>query len=92
MNKYRVLINGKNLLFDVDGDRQKMGFYVTRFVEAETYAQAEQAALNLINQSDKLRGMLNSPADPPVFDVEEIDEVDSLADNKIGFAFYREQQ
>jgi len=92
MNKYRVLINGKNLLFDVDGDRQKMGFYVTRLVEAETYAQAEQAALNLINQSEKLRGVLNSLADPPVFDVEEIDEVDSLADNKIGFAFYREQQ
>jgi hypothetical protein len=90
--KYRILLNGENLLTEVEGSLQCLGFYTTRTVEAATEAEAESLALALIRQDKKLLQIMRNEADdPPTFSVEEIVEVvdESEADN-IGFAFYPE--
>ena len=47
MQKYRVLIHGQNLLTEVDGVRQRLGFYTNVFVEGFTPANAEERAIDI---------------------------------------------
>lgn len=41
MKKYRVFVRGENFLMNVDSVNQMLGFYTTRFVEAEDEQAAE---------------------------------------------------
>ncbi len=41
MSTYRVLIAGDNLLLNFDGQPRKLGFYVSRIVEAQNHGEAE---------------------------------------------------
>lgn len=51
MNKYRVLLNGRNFLLEM-GDRvASHGLYTTRFVEANTPDEAELKAVNSIRNA-----------------------------------------
>ena len=90
--RYRILLNGQNLLAEIEGTLQYLGFYTTRIVEAGTKAEAESLALTLIEQDRKvLQMMRNNSDDPPTFSIEEIVElVDESEAHNPGFAFYRE--
>ena len=89
--KYRVLINGENFLFEVDGKLQKTGFYTTRFVEARNPEEAEEIAIALIKEDPKLSGIvLNEGSDPAMLYAEEIEEVRKL-EQQLGYAFYSEE-
>jgi hypothetical protein len=92
MAKFAVMLVGENFLLDFDGSVQRMGFYVTRYVEADDPHQAELTAVDLIREDPKLKGVpLNSRDDPPRLHVEEIstlDSFDGVTNRRPGFVFF----
>lgn len=89
MPHYRVYLNGVNFWLQVDGKRQRMGFYTTRFVEAANLDDAELAAVDELRAEGKLKP-LNDRGDPARVLVDRIDEV-SIADVpavRPGLAFF----
>ena len=95
MQKYRVVINGKNLLTEVDRIRQRLGFYTTVFVEAFTPADAEVRAIDVLREDAHLRDiMLNMADDPLRFSVDEVQEIESFDGvllPRVGLALYEEK-
>lgn len=90
MSEWRVLLNGSNFLMEFEGRPTKLGWFTTRYVEAEDEHSAEVAAVALIRRDPKLSGVLNAPSDPPLILLDEIEEspfVDAERDDA-GFAFY----
>jgi hypothetical protein len=96
MQRYRVLIHGENILTELDGVRQKVGFYTTVFVEAFMPADAASRAVEAVRGDARLRDIvLNFDNDPLTLSAEEIEEHESLDDvapAKIGFALYSEEK
>ena len=90
--KYKVLVRGDNFWLNLEGENQKLGFYTTRFVEAQNEDEAEEKAIALLRNDPKLRsGVLNEQSDSPVMFAEEIVELNSFDGLKIpgtGFIFY----
>ena len=79
MKKYSVLIHGRNFFIRLDGKIERMGFYTTRYVEAEDAALAEFKAAELIQNDDELnKTVFNTPDNPPVLFAEEITELESF--------------
>ena len=48
MATYRVQLCGRHLQLEIDGARQELGFYTTRFVEATSTEEARERALAAI--------------------------------------------
>jgi len=91
MPKYRVQLDAKNFLIDMEGTLAKHGFITFRFVEAEDPAAAEEAAVEMVRDDRQFReSILNDPSDPPVIDVMEIAEVESFEplENQPGRIWY----
>jgi hypothetical protein len=92
MSKYRVLISGENFLLNFDGQVQKLGFYVTRVVDAQNPNDAELAAVDLVRRDSRLKGnVLNQSDDPPMLYAEEIEEVEESSDGEnvdTGFSWF----
>lgn len=90
--RYRVFLSGQNLLAEVEGSLQCLGFYTTRIVEAANEAEAKSLAIAVIRQDKKLLQMMRNAADdPPTFSVEKIVEfVDESEGRNTGFVFYLE--
>lgn len=76
MYPWRVFIEGRNLLLDVDDEVRKYGLYVTRYVEAADESGAAEAAVAAV-LADLDGAVLNDDADGPRFDVTEIEAVAS---------------
>jgi hypothetical protein len=87
-----VLINGENFLLNYDGQLQKLGFYVSRVVDAQNPDDAELAAVDLVREDSRLKGnILNERDDPPMLYAEEIEEIEeSHAEKNVntGFSWY----
>lgn len=96
MKKFRVFIRGENFLINLDGVEQKLGFYTTRYVEAQDEEAAEYAVMDILRADPKLaKGVLNDKSDPPMMYAEEVDEIDSFEGCPLpgtGFAFYSEAE
>ena len=79
-------------MLNVDGKNQKLGFYTTRFVEAQNEEGAEEMAIAVVRDDPKLRsGVLNEQSDTPVMFAEEIVELESFDSRELprtGFVFY----
>jgi acetolactate synthase regulatory subunit len=94
MLMYQVEINGRNFLLDVEGQVAKHGFFTICFVEAEDPAAAENTAIRIIRETQKLRDLMrNASNDPPVMDVTQIIEVGSfnqIENPEPGFVWYVE--
>jgi len=94
MPEYRVEINGQNFRLDVGGRIAKHGFFTTRFVEATDPATAEDSAVQMIRETQRLRDLVrNSSDDPPVMDVTQIAELESfegIENREPGFVWYVE--
>jgi hypothetical protein len=89
MTWYRVFLNGQNLWLQLDSSPKRLGFYTTRFVEANDAEHAELVAVKLLREEGKLSA-LNDRGDPPRVFVERVEEVE-LADVPAvvpGFTFY----
>jgi hypothetical protein len=79
MRKYQAYINGDNFLMMNQGNKEQMGFYATRWVEALSPKEAEIKAIELImNDQDLIGAIHNKDNDPPKLFVEEIAELDSF--------------
>jgi hypothetical protein len=76
MRGWKVLLNGQNYLFESEGRKRKMGFYTTRFVEAETAEIAKSVAIMAVHELPKLRIVLNDPSDPPRVEAESVEPLD----------------
>jgi hypothetical protein len=88
-----VVLNGQNFLLRVEGEVCRMGFYTTRFVEADDERAAEVAAVDLIRADPKLQVVTNDRSDPPMIYADEVVEVagpDPEYPNA-GYAFYSEE-
>ena len=90
---YRVLVNGQNFLVELDGALQNLGFYATRFVEAENETVAEEKAIELFRSDTYLQGIAkNDHESSPMLFVEEMDEVDGdEMQSATGFSWYTEE-
>jgi hypothetical protein len=95
MNKFKVLVTGKNCLIRMDEEPpRKFGFYTTAFVEAPNAEHAEAVAIELLRSDPKLRNACeNDASDPPVIRAEFIDEIASFDGCKLprtGLALFEE--
>ncbi len=92
MSHWRVKLNGKNFWLRLDADPKRLGFYTTRYVEANNAQEAELAAVQLIRDDPELQGVLNERSDPPMIYAEEIIEVTVLDSKYVnaGYTFYIE--
>lgn len=71
MAKYDLLVRGENFLTNMDGRRQKHGFYVHVFLEAGNAHEAEYAAMDVLRKDRALkRGVLNKKSDPSIMYLE----------------------
>ena len=95
MQKYRVTVHGQNLLTDVEGVRQRLGFYTNVFVEAFTPADAEARAIELVREDAHLHeSALNAEDDPLRFSADEVAEIETFDGVRLprtGLAFYPEE-
>ncbi len=94
MQKYRILVQGRNLLTEIDGVRQKCGFYTTLYLEGFSQNAAESLALETLKHDAQFcRIRLNREDDPEVLTVSESQEIESFGGVKLprrAFAFYFE--
>lgn len=91
MAHYRVLLLGENFLLTVDGTPTRMGFYTTRFVQADNPDGAELLAVDLIRHDKKLKDSVsNERSDPPMIFADEIEVIDEAAVPKSspGYSFF----
>jgi hypothetical protein len=73
---------------DVEGKSTRVGFFATRFVQADNREGAELLAVDSIRSDKWLRGALsNSPTDPPGIFAEEIEVVEGDYDPGLGSGF-----
>jgi hypothetical protein len=91
LNKYSVLVEGENLLMDLQGV-QRYGFFTTRYVKAADGEAASQYAVDLAREELLSSGLLlNERGDNPIFSVSEILQIGTFngvnAPGK-GFTFY----
>lgn len=96
MQKYRIIVHGQNLLTEVEGVRQRLGFYTNVFVEAFTRPDAESRAIELVREDAHLKDiLLNAEADPISLSVDEICEIESFDGARLprmGFTLYPEEK
>ena len=93
MQKYRVTIHGQNLLREVDGVRQRFGFYTNVFVEAFTPNDAESRAIDILREDVHL-GALNTSDDALRFSVDDVHEIESFDGVRLprqGLSLYEEK-
>ena len=93
MPTYEVEINGRNFLLEVDGVPKRVGFYVLRYVDAESPQVAAQAAVQGVRKHESLANVLNDRSDPPTIyaeDIIELSEVPQPDEIELGLSFYSE--
>ncbi len=94
MKWFRVLVGGGHVKMDVANERRYMGFFVTRFVNAATSDLARATVIPAVRADPRLDGLiLNDDEDPPLFFVDEIDEVSELdvPGGELGFVLFDDE-
>lgn len=92
MTSYKIIVNGTNFVLSIQGKEQRMGFYATRFVEANNVEEAQEAAMRLIMNDNKLRQAIrNEPNSQPQLHIDEVTEAPITEQDKStnnAFMFY----
>ena len=82
------------MLREIDGIRQRYGFYTTVFVEAFTPADAQSRAIDVLREDAHLRDVaLNAEDDPWTLSADEVHEIESFDGVRLprqGLALYQE--
>jgi hypothetical protein len=94
MKWFRVLVGGEHIKMDVASERRYKGFFVTRFVNAATLEHARSSVIAAVRADPRLDGLiLNDDDDPPLFFVDEIDEVSELdvPEGEPGFVLFDDE-
>jgi len=88
---YRCLLRGENFPGILIGEQGKtIGFYTTRFVDAASPEEAEQAALNVLRGDSTLAVPAEQRTPDATVFVERIDEMQADAERtpNAGFTFF----
>jgi len=80
MRKFEVCIRGRNFLIKRDGEVKRTGFYSARFVEADDMSVAVGMAMDSL-RAELAEMVANDPSDPPVMNVEDVEEVYFFEEN-----------
>lgn len=95
MKRYKVIVNGENVLMEVCCGKGKYGFYVTRNIEARTMEEAEEIAVDKVRGDPGLSGKtLNEKTDPPcffIFGIEESTTAEEQGEAAEEYSFYPEE-
>jgi hypothetical protein len=93
--KFRILIEGKNLLIDVRGV-EKLGYFTTRYVEAFDVDEACECALDLVrNELNSTGALLNDINDLPLAVISGVAQIASFRGIDVpgrGFSFFSEDE
>ena len=93
MKKWAVMIHGKGFLIEFEDGIRPCGFFTTRWVEADSPDGAENLAVELIRDDERLLGITkNDASDSPMLYAEKITELSSFEGNDPpggGYTFYR---
>lgn len=93
MKEYEVTLNGQNFKIKTEDGVQTVGFYVIRVVKAISIQQAEQYAIERLQNDPELTELtVNEKQNPPMIYIE---DVNLLPENheavNTGFSFYSEE-
>jgi hypothetical protein len=94
MKKYKVMLNGQNFVLDLEQGLARHGFYTTRYVYANSKAEAELVAVESVRKrADIMRILKNDRNDPPILYAEEIDEIEYIDENapEAGLTWFKEE-
>jgi hypothetical protein len=86
MALFKVTLQGHGLWIEIDAKVQRVGFRVTRVVDADDPAGAAEKALALIRSDPKARHLPGKP--PPTLSVDAVLRVDSAPAINPGFMFF----
>ena len=86
MPLFKVTVQGHGLWIDIDAEVQRVGFQVTRVVDADDGKSAAEKALSLIRSDPKARHLPGKP--PPTLSVDAVLVVDSVPTINPGFRFF----
>jgi hypothetical protein len=88
---FQVRVQGANVVWKEEetGELERMGFYATRFVEANDRETGAQRAIDLVRKELEKTQPHSASADPLVLKAIEIDEIEA-GEMKImsGFSFF----
>ena len=91
MNLYRVFVEGRRIETVVDNARSMMGFYATRWVNAESPAAAAKEGVAVITRELYAgRPILNADDEPLELIVEGVSEATEAPATPPGFVWYPE--
>jgi len=92
--KYIVMLEGRNFIFDFEGEPTRFGFSTTRHVEATDPEEAERRAIQDVLEDDQLNApLLNDPSNPPRVTTTrsiEVESFDSDRSPELGYIFYED--
>jgi len=93
--KYIVMLEGRNFVFDDEGEPTRFGFSTTRHVEAADPEEAERRAIQDVLEDDQLiASLLNDPSNPPRVTMTrsiEVESFDSDPSPRLGYIFYEDR-
>jgi hypothetical protein len=71
MNRYKILLNGRNFLINTKNELKTLGFYTTRIVEAVSEDESAIFALDILKNDKELIDMTkNKESNPPMLYVD----------------------
>lgn len=74
MPVFAVMLRGEDFEITVDGARERMGFYASRFVRATDEAEAESRAVALVRNDEVLRtATIRDSAHTPMLFIESLE-------------------
>jgi hypothetical protein len=91
MPYFKVFLNGENFWLQAEGKPARLGFYTTRFVEAENEREAELKAVEMLRDNEKLKQVLNDDSDAPMIYCESVESIEPFDPETVvqhGFTFY----
>lgn len=92
--KFIVMLEGRNLVLEYEGEATRFGFSTTRYVVAASAEEAESIAIQQLRDDAELNEtLLNGPDDPPRYGVTHHIEVESFgaaSRSDPGYIFYRD--
>ena len=91
MPKFKLLIDVQDVFAEFDGKLQRVGFFVTRIVDADKVEDAFSIAKHALEDSSTFRAAIrNGPENPPRFVLEEHEAIAANSDEHMetGFMFY----
>ena len=93
--KFIVMLEGRNLILEYEGEAARFGFSTTRYVVAANAEEAEGIAIQQLHDDAKLNEtLLNRPEDPPRYSVThhiEVEAFDATSKSDLGYIFYRDR-